>query len=196
MRLPSLSIVIPAAGSSERLGQPKQLVEHNGIPLICNAVENALTLSPAEVIVVTGAYAAQVEAATRHLPLHCVHNPNWAKGMGGSIAAGAAAISPGSAGLLILLCDQWRVQTTDLQTLAKTWQTDPTRITAAETEGNLMPPAIFPSGCFDELHQLDGDHGARSVIKAHPELITAVTIDNAAFDLDTKAHLELLKKPM
>jgi molybdenum cofactor cytidylyltransferase len=105
--------------------------------------------------------------------------------MGGSIAAGVAAINPDSAGLLILLCDQWRVQT----------QSDPTRIIAATTEGSLMPPAIFPARCFDELQQLGGDHGARSVINAHPRLVTAVPVSNAAFDLDTKTQLEALQKP-
>ena len=195
MKHPSLSVVIPAAGSSVRLGQPKQLVEHNGMPLICKAVENALSLSPAEVIVVTGAYTDAVEAATRHSAARCVYHSNWAQGMGGSIAAGVAAINPDSAGLLILLCDQWRVQTTDLQTLAKTWQSDPTRIIAATTEGSLMPPAIFPARCFDELQQLGGDHGARSVINAHARLVTAVPVSNAAFDLDTKTQLEALQKP-
>lgn len=193
MKYPLLSIVIPAAGSSERLGQPKQLVEHNGTPLICKAVENALSLSPAEIIVVTGANAASIEAITEHLPIHRVYNPNWVDGMGGSIANGVAAINPESFGVLILLCDQWRVQAADLQILAKTWQIDPTRIVTAEAEGKLMPPAIFPIACFDELRQLDGEHGARSVIKAHPELTTAITINNAACDLDTKAQLEILK---
>ena len=193
MKYPLLSIVIPAAGSSERLGQPKQLVKHNGTPLICKAVDNALSLSPAEIIVVTGANAASIEAITEHLPIHRVYNPNWVDGMGGSIANGVAAINPESFGVLILLCDQWRVQAADLQILAKTWQIDPTRIVTAEAEGKLMPPAIFPIACFDELRQLDGEHGARSVIKAHPGMITAITINNAACDLDTKAQLEILK---
>lgn len=196
MKYPSLSVVIPAAGSSERLGQPKQLVEYNETPLICKAVENALSLSPAEVIVVTGAHATSIKAATEHLPIRHVHNANWANGMGGSIAVGVAAINPESFGVLILLCDQWRVQAIDLQALAKTWQADPTRIVPAEAEGKFMPPAIFPIGCLDELRRLDGRQGARSVIKAHPELITAITMKNAAFDLDTKAQMEMLKKPI
>jgi len=193
MKYPSLSVVIPAAGSSQRLGQPKQLVEHNGTPLICKAVEKAFSLTPAEIIVVTGAHATSIEAVTGHLPIRRVHNTNWANGMGGSIAKGVAAINPESFGVLILLCDQWRVQAADLQALAKTWQADPTRIVTAEAEGKLMPPAIFPIACFDELRQLDGEHGARSVINAHPGLITAITINNAACDLDTKAQMEMLK---
>ena len=43
---PQLSIIIPAAGASERLGQPKQLVKYRGKALIRRAIENAETLAP------------------------------------------------------------------------------------------------------------------------------------------------------
>jgi molybdenum cofactor cytidylyltransferase len=94
---------------------------------------------------------------------------------------------------MILLCDQYRVDSNDLQTLVKTWQSDPQRIVAAQTAGRLMPPVILPSSCFDALQQLQGDQGARNVLKNHPELITPVPIKNAAYDLDTPDQLEILK---
>ena len=193
MNNPLLSILILAAGASKRLGQAKQLVRYKGGSLIQNAVDTAHSIAPREIIVITGSNAKAVKDAARMSPVRWLHNPDWSTGMGGSIALGAAAISTKSKGLMILLCDQWRIQTQDLSEFAEIWQSDPKRIVCAESEGLLMPPAIFPSSCFKQLRQLEGSQGARSIFHAHPELLRPVFIKNAVFDLDTKNQLAELK---
>ena len=192
MKHPSLSVLIPAAGASERLGQAKQLVEYSGRSLLQNAVDAADALTPLEIIVVTGCQATAIKETLQDASVRWVDNPRWSAGMGGSIAAGATAISPEATGLMILLCDQWRIQTRDLQELAQAWQSDPTRIVVAEADGCYMPPVIFPSVCFKHLQTLQGHEGARSLFKAFPEQLTAVPMPHAAFDLDTKSQLNKL----
>ena len=192
MHQSALSVLIPAAGASKRLGQAKQLVKYNGISLIQNAMNIAGSITPLEIIVVTGANAKAVRDAVEQPPAHWIHNPQWSGGMGGSIAVGASAINPESTGLLILLCDQYRVDAHDLQELVRIWQSDPGRIVAAESEGCMMPPVIFPARCFKQLKCLEGNHGARSLFSAYPELLTPVAMKNAAFDLDTQTHLKTL----
>ncbi len=193
MSQPALSILIPAAGASERLGQAKQLVEYKGSSLLQNAVNTAHSIAPDEIIVVTGANKKAVMAAVQHPAVHWVHNSHGSAGMGGSIARGADAISPQSTGLMILLCDQWRIQTPDLRILQEIWRADPRRIVCAEAEGHYMPPVIFPSACFNQLRELKGKRGARSLLNQHAELLTPVPMKNAAFDLDTPAQLDQLK---
>ncbi len=188
----TLSILIPAAGASERLGQAKQLVQYKGRSLLQNAVDVADSLSPLEIIVVTGSQATAIEDTIQDASVKWVHNPQWSAGMGGSIAMGATVINPESTGLMILLSDQWRIQTRDLQKLAQTWQSDPSRIVVAEAEGHYMPPVIFPSICFEQLQALQGHEGARGLFKAFPERLTAVPIPNATFDLDTQTQLDEL----
>lgn len=192
MSYPQLSILIPAAGGSRRLGQPKQLLRYRKKTLIQNAVETAHSITPREIIVVTGANADAVKDSIQTVPVCWIHNPNWSAGMGGSIATGAAGINPESRGVMILLCDQWRLQTSDLQDLAEKWQSDPKRIVCAEAEGQLMPPVIFPASCFGNLQALHGDSGARNILKNHPELLTAVASKNAAYDMDTPSQLKQL----
>jgi len=189
-----LSILIPAAGTSQRLGQAKQLVQHKGSPLIQNAVNTAHSLHPHEIIVVTGANAEAVENAVLQPPVRWIHNPHWSNGMGGSIALGAIAISPESSGLMILLCDQWRIHAGDLKTLADTWQSNPESIVCARADGINMPPVIFPSSCFNELKQLQGSTGARSLFDKHPHLLQSVSIKNAAIDLDTQTQLDNMEE--
>jgi molybdenum cofactor cytidylyltransferase len=192
LKHPSLSVLIPAAGASKRLGQAKQLVRYKGQSLLQNAIDATQTLAPHEIIVVTGANAIEIEKTHQQASVRWVDNPHWSTGMGGSIAAGALAANPKSTGLMIVLCDQWQIEAQDLQKLAETWQADPTRIVAAEAEGCYMPPVIFPSEHFKQLQDLQGHKGARSLFKIFPEQLTSVPMQNATIDLDTKAQLDTL----
>ena len=192
MNLPELSILIPAAGASERLGQAKQLVTHKGHTLIQNAVNTAHSINPDEIIIVTGANAKAVKNAVKYPGARWIHNSHWSTGMGSSIALGAEAISTKSAGLMILLCDQWRIQTHDLHQLVEKWHSDPQRIVTAKVQDHFTPPVIFPVGCFDLLRRLEGRQGARSILKAHPGLVSSVEMPNASFDLDTRDQLHQL----
>jgi len=186
------SVLIPAAGASTRLGQAKQLLRFGATTLIRNAIHTAVSCDPAEIIVITGAHASEVRAAARDTPVRWVHNDRWRDGLGVSIATGAAEIDPGSNGVLILLCDQWRVEAGDLQTLVSAWRPAPGRIVSAQAGGHYTPPVIFPSDWFDKLRALEGDRGARSLLESRPGQVTAVPLENAAYDLDTPAHLQLL----
>lgn len=187
------SVLIPAAGASTRLGQAKQLLRHGAVTLIRNAIDTAASVEPSEIIVITGAHAAEVRTAAQDARVTLVHNERWRDGMGVSIATGAAEIDPGSSGVLILLCDQWRVGAGDLRTLVSTWRSAPGRIVSAKAGGHYTPPVIFPSDCFDELCALEGDRGARSLLESRPGQVTAVPLENAAYDLDTPAHLQLFE---
>ena len=53
-----------------------------------------------------------------------------------------------------------------------------------------MPPVILPSKFFKQLGRLEGDQGARQLITAHPDLVTAIAMESAASDLDTPKHLD------
>lgn len=188
------SVLIPAAGASTRLGQAKQLLRCGAVTLIQNAIAKAAACDPWEIIVVTGAHAFEVKAAAQDTPVRWVHNERWQDGLGASIATGAAEIDAGSSGVLILLCDQWRVGAGDLQALVSTWRSAPGRIVAAQAGGRYTPPVIFPSKRFGELCALEGDRGARSLLDSRPGLVTPVPLENAAYDLDTPAHLQLLDR--
>lgn len=197
----ALSVLIPAAGASRRLGQPKQLLRYRGETLMRRAIRLAASLAPLEIIVVTGAnresMTAAIDACRRAGStadgVREVCNPDWGGGLGGSIARGADALSPGARGVMVMLCDQWRICRRDLETLLNTWQSDTDRIVCAQASGRQGPPVIFPAACFADLCKLEGDHGAREVLAAHADLVHPVEIPNAAADLDTQADLAALR---
>jgi molybdenum cofactor cytidylyltransferase len=143
---------------------------------------------------VTGAKAKEVQSTLQTTTARFVDNPNWNEGMGTSIAAGSRAVDTKTDGLMILLCDQWRISRDDLMTLTETWRADPQRIICSESNERYGPPVIFPSSCFAELKRLKGDHGAHSILSSNPDLLTAVPMRHAAKDLDTPAQLEELRE--
>lgn len=66
-----------------------------------------------------------------------------------------------------------------------------------EPNSRLTVPAIFPEEMFSELSALQGDTGAKPIIKKYAKLgkVTAVSIPNAQFDIDTPQDWKNVKKP-
>ena len=184
----TLGAILLAAGSSSRLGQPKQLVELGGEALVRRQARVLLASQPACVVVVTGCGATGVEQALAGLSVTCVHNAHWHDGMGTSLATGIRAMPERVRGALLLLCDQWQVDAQDVQSLVDGWAGQPQRAAIARwgVDGEASgPPAIFPRQMFARLSRLSGERGARQVLKHFKGGLLQVDLPHAAFDLDT-----------
>ena len=188
-----LGIVLLAAGGSSRLGQPKQLIPVGGEALVSRTVRNLLCLEPASLIVVTGCASAEVAGELEGLPLQVVHNPEWHKGMGTSIALGVKNLPKKASGVLIMLCDQWCVSQDDLKRLFEAWISDISVIVSAswisDNASIFGPPVIFPGTLFHELRDLTGDQGAKRVIEKYRSKSTFISMENASLDLDEPGDL-------
>lgn len=189
-----LGVILLAAGGSSRLGQSKQLLQFDGVPLVRRQAELLLSLEPACVVVVSGAEQLAVEQALIGLPVQRVHNPNWPQGMGTSLACGIQAMPERVRGALLLLCDQWRVTAEDLHGLVAAWQPEPTKAVSAEWgndsgHGVAGAPAIFPRALFARLLKLQGDRGAQQLLKNFPGGTQHFNMPNAAFDIDVESDL-------
>src|SRR5688572_30590187 len=99
--------VILAAGSSSRMGGPKQVLRFREHSLLRSAAIAALGAGCSPVVVVTGAYAAVSRRELAGLDVHEAFNPRWEAGMASSIRAGVEGLcfaEPDAA--VFLLCDQ------------------------------------------------------------------------------------------
>ena len=191
-----LGCILLAAGGSVRLGQPKQLVEVEGEALVVRAASYLLALKPEKTIVVTGSVKHKILNKLKNIPIEIIHNTQWEQGMGTSLALGVEQMTDDLSGVLVLLCDQWRVNLSDLKRLVEYWQSDISMISGSKwgeiENGAFGPPFIFPKDLFFELRTLTGDRGARSLIKKYRERVNFVELENAAFDLDEPEDLRLL----
>lgn len=191
-----LGAVLLAAGPSTRLGQSKQLVGIDGEALVRRSARLLLGLELDYITVVTGCGADLVGAELEDLPLGIVNNRDWEQGMGGSISCGARNIPPGVDGVLVMVCDQWRLDGTDLRLLFNAWKADISRIyVACWDEGEAFisgPPVIFPRKLIPELKGMQPGRGARQLIDRHMDIAEFVRMENAAYDLDRPEDLERL----
>lgn len=185
----SIGTILLAAGGSSRLGQPKQLVEIDGEPLVRRQAKLLLALEPACVVVVTGAVRQDVEAALAGLDVGFARHPDWEGGMGTSIARGIRLMPEQVRGALLLLVDQYRLEVADLERLIEAWSADPLAVALAGWDGERGPPTLFPRSLFERLSRLQGDDGARPVLKKFKGRQITLDMPNAAFDVDVTEDL-------
>lgn len=187
--MPELAALLLAAGGSSRLGQPKQLLDCQGQPLVRRSARLLQSLCPRPVVV-TGAQRKACMQALSGLRLREVHHDQWQRGMGSSLAAGIAALDAGVGGVLVMLCDQYRLAAADLLSLADAWQRSPEKVVAAHWTRNFGPPAIFPRPWFGRLQQLDAEGGARGLLESYRDEVLLVKVPGAAYDVDAPQDLE------
>jgi molybdenum cofactor cytidylyltransferase len=191
---PGLAGILLAAGSSERLGEPKQLLVWQSKTFVAAAVERLLPVCGAGVTLVTGANAANVAQAVDGYALQIVINPDWHTGMGSSLRCGIGGLVHASpAAALIMLCDQPLINDADIDRLISRWLENQNLPVATRYNNGNGVPAIFPASNFDALATIAGDAGARQLVANLPDN-RLVTIDGAGFDIDTADDLAELRQ--
>jgi len=158
---PSAGIVL-AAGAAQRYGLPKQLLAWEGQPLVRHVTRIALSAGLDPVVVVTGAYAQQVEASLQGLAVQIVRCETWEAGQSESLRCGLGALSnAGSA--IFLLADQPYVSPVILQALVEQHARTLAPIVAPLVDGQRSNPVLFDRQVFPALRALKGDVGGRGV---------------------------------
>lgn len=173
-----------AAGGSERMGQPKQLLPVRGRPMVHHVTSALVALGLPQVIVVTGAHKEAVGAALADLPVDIVVNESWAEGMSSSICAGLRALCPDLQAVLLVLADQPALTTDLLQSLVAHYRASGAPIVAPVYRGRRGNPVIFDRALFPELLAVRGDRGGRSLIERYREQAELVEVDDPAVIAD------------
>lgn len=189
----TVATIILAAGSSSRLGEPKQLLMSNGQTLVRQITETALSLKAGPVLVVLGANQALIQAELADLPIQRVENPVWQEGMASSLRAGLNSLPDTPVdSFLVLLTDQPFITPALLQQLIDTRRKTNRGIVACQYgEADFLGvPALFASRYRAAFLTLSGDVGARKLIKQYVDDCVAVPFPLATIDLDTKQDIE------
>jgi len=189
-------VVILAAGSSVRMGRPKQLLTYRGQTLIRWAVGTALASVCHPIVVVTGAHAELVKKELKYLPVSVADNIEWNKGMSSSIRTGVQALAASGGeidGAVIMLCDQPFVTAGVVNALVETRRRTGKMIVASAYGEARGVPALFGRELFAEMTALEGNGGAKQVIANHPDDVAAVCFPEGAVDVDTPRDYEMLE---
>jgi molybdenum cofactor cytidylyltransferase len=189
-----ISGLILAAGTSSRMGQPKQLLPFRGTILLDWVMAQAEAASALnEVIVVLGRAADEIQPRLRSTRAKVIVNPVFTEGCSGSYKAGMATIDRRAEAVMVLLGDQPGVESAVIDQVAEDWRTKGGRIALTAYRGRRGHPMVFARQLFDQLRQLSGDKAAWKILDAHPDWVRDVAVDHAfPDDVDTRQDYEAL----
>jgi molybdenum cofactor cytidylyltransferase len=189
-----LSILILAAGSSSRLGQPKQLVKFKGKTLIENVAEIALKISE-EVLIVLGANSEMIGEQLSSLGdnVSTVYNPDWQEGMGTSIRLGIEILEKKSDVVIILLSDQPFISQELLQKMVQTFAKNQKPIVSCVYDDELGVPMLFDKTVFPSLLTLKGEKGAKSILAQFENKISTIDFKEGRIDIDKPEDMKKLR---
>ena len=191
-----VSSIILAAGASTRFGQPKQLLDWGGVPLLAHVVDETLAAGLLPVIVVLGSGAEAALGALGERPVHAVMNWRWEEGLSTSVQVGLTALPPETDAAILLQCDQPLLTAGLLRALVARFEETGAAIVHPVYAGRRGTPTLFARRLFPELAAVSGDQGGRVLIDRHASDLATVEVTDldVLADVDTPADYDRLQK--
>lgn len=191
MSVSSGAILILAAGASSRMGRDasgtprdKLAEDVDGTPLLTRVAEAALETGWGVCVCVPD--LAHLRTSMLPEGVIPIAVPDAAEGMGASLRTGIRCLPQGIENVMVFPADMPELTAHDLRYVVSAHR--PSQITrGASASGQAGHPVIFPARCFAALSQLQGDEGARSVVKGFDGPVKLITLpeNHALTDLDT-----------
>jgi molybdenum cofactor cytidylyltransferase len=181
-----------AAGGARRFGSQKLVAVFGDRPLVCHALD-ALAASCDVVVAVIGNEAGIVRRAIESRGVQIVENTRWETGLSSSLHCGIGALGADVDAVIVALGDEPQLDANVVRAIGDRWRQSPAPIVAARYRGVRGHPVLFDRALFAELRALQGDVGAKPLLRRLEERIVHVDIDaDAPRDIDTVADLEWL----
>ena len=192
-----VSAIVPAAGLSRRMGQPKPLLPWGDGVIIEQVVRTLRAAGVDDVIVITGAQAEAVRTAAQRAGARCVHNPDYAEGdMLSSLQIGLQALEPTVSAALIALADQPLMRKLNVQRILLAYAEGRGRIVAPSHQMRRGHPILIDRRYWGDLLALPPGSAPRDAINRHADAITYVDCDETILlDVDTPdAYADALRR--
>ncbi len=184
-----ITLVIPAAGASRRMGDRDKLLEPvDGTSLLRGVATRALAVSD-DVIVTLPSLSHRRADALDGLAVRQIPVPDAQDGMSASLRHAAVAVPDNAEGVMILPADMPDLTEDDLRQVVKAFEDASSAFLVQATGADDTPghPVIFPADLMSEFLTLTGDEGARAILHANRNRLIRLALpgQNALTDLDT-----------
>ncbi len=183
--------VVLAAGSSRRLGTPKQLLAYKGATILDATLDMVRQCGFDQVIVTVGGAAKEVESVVNLTGCDVVENREFESGCSASISAALHEVDERAEGIVLLLGDQPGISAQAVEELVRC--ASPTRLGVCHYDDGRGHPFWFRRDVFSELTTLHGDKAVWKVLESGRYEVTEVSVHGAVpRDVDTWADYEAL----
>jgi CTP:molybdopterin cytidylyltransferase MocA len=183
---PAVTAVVLAAGLGRRMRGPnKLLLPWRGMSIIRRVVSEAVASHCERVVVVLGFEADRVRHELDGLPVEFVVNDEFEQGMGTSVRAGAMAVEDSSA-VVVCLGDMPQVDASVINALVDAYgQSAGVKACQPVYEGQRGNPVLWGADTLDDLRRLEGDEGARKLLRQLGDTLVLVPVTQQGVLLDT-----------
>ena len=182
-----ISAIILAAGSSKRmkLGN-KLLLEKENTTIIENTLKNIKASKVNEIIVVLGKEVATFKKKINDNNIKYVTNHDYKSGISSSIKKGVKNINKKSTALIICLADMPLIKTSTYNQIITSFYKNKNKNIIPFFKKHKGNPVLFDKLYFNRLMKLNGDKGAKFLIKKNPTdfFHLAVLDKNILIDID------------
>jgi molybdenum cofactor cytidylyltransferase len=185
----ALGAILLAAGASTRMGCVKLLLPWKNSTLLEHSIEQLKESEIDFFVVVLGANQDIMREKVNFDGIDVVVNSQWQKGMATSIASGVSFLlkkKPEIQSVLVALADQPLLDYKYYNNLIDKFLISKNKIVASSYSDAMGVPAIFDRDYFDDLLNLEGSQGARSLLRGGSVKVTPVNAGELALDLDTR----------
>ena len=191
--------IILAGGSSTRFGRPKQLLKLKGKYLLDHVLSAALGSELNHIVLVLGHDHQNIlqalETRTTQERLQVVINHRYLEGQSRSLQAGLLKIRQTFPSVMFLLGDQPLLDSKTIDHMLDRFRYSGKDICVPVCKGKRGNPTIFNRVLYDQLMAIEGDIGARDIIRANPERVLYLELDDPLcfFDIDSQKDFEKLQ---
>jgi molybdenum cofactor cytidylyltransferase len=184
--------IILAAGGSQRLGRPKQLLTWKGRTLIDHVARAAISADFSQVFVVLGAYSEAVRDELNDLPVTIIQNSDWQSGQSTSIQVALQAVPVSTGAAVFLLADQPKVSISVIRALVEKHAATLAPIIVPMVDGKRGNPVLFDRSTFHDFQSVKGDVGGRQLFSKYPITWLNWHDPSILMDIDTDGDYQQL----
>ncbi len=181
----SVSVLVLAAGSSRRLGRPKQLLPFRGRPLLDAVLDTARDCGAEQVVVALGGAADGVREQVDLRGCTLADNPAFSTGCSSSIAAAVPALLPTTDVVVLLLGDQPGVTARTVRTLLA--GRGDAALAVCRYDDGIGHPFAFGRAVLPDLQGLHGDKAVWKLLDQRSAEVVEVRVAGPVpLDVDTE----------
>jgi len=172
-----IAIIVLAAGRSTRMGETnKLLVDFDGKTMIERTLESAVSACPGAVLVVTGYQSNEIRKSLRGFDVSFIDNQTYRDGLSTSLKTGLRELDKKYEGVLVMLADMPQVGPDVLLLLINNFDKT-SDICVPVCQGKQGNPVLWGRDYFNDILLLQGDRGAKQLLKVHQSQIVGVEMD-------------------
>jgi molybdenum cofactor cytidylyltransferase len=188
-----VAAIILAAGTSTRMGQPKQLLSWGGKPMLQHVVDTVRSAPVDQVVLVLGHHAPQIldalDLSSQPPPpeTRVVVNPDPARGLSSSVQVGLSALEEDIKAALFVLADQPAITPEIIAAIVQRYRQTRAPVVVPVHGGRRGNPVLFARETFPALLQVRDDQGGRAILAQYAARIEQVEVGSDAIfqDIDT-----------